>query len=110
MRTTLGLLPFIGFVCAIGAVHAQDIERQIVIRNHAFEPPESTIPSDVRIKLAIDNQDPTPEEFESYDLNREKIVPGRQRIVIYVGPLKRGRYRFFGDFHKDTAQGVLIAQ
>jgi hypothetical protein len=24
--------------------------------------------------------------------------------------LKPGRYPFFGDFHPDTAQGVLIAQ
>ena len=105
----LGLLLFIGSFFAVAA-QADEGERQIVIRNHAFEPAESTVPSGVRIRLAIDNQDPTPEEFESYELNREKIVPGSQRIVVYVGPLKQGRYRFFGDFHKDTAQGVLIAR
>lgn len=29
---------------------------------------------------------------------------------IFVGPLKPGRYPFFGEFHEKTAQGVLIAE
>ena len=98
------------FPFIIGVAHAQEPEFQIAVRNHTFEPGELTVPADAKIKLIIDNQDPTPEEFESYDLNREKIVPGGRRIVIYVGPLKSGRYRYFGDFHKATAQGVLVAK
>ena len=26
------------------------------------------------------------------------------------GPLEPGEYRFFGDFHQDTAKGVLVAK
>jgi len=37
-------------------------------------------------------------------------VPPKAQITIFVGPLQPGRYPFFGDFHKDTAQGVLIAK
>jgi len=30
--------------------------------------------------------------------------------VIYVVPLRAGSYGFFGDFHRETAQGRLIVQ
>jgi len=95
---------------AAGAVLAQDAEVRLVLRDHRFEPAEITVPADKKVKLVIDNQDATAEEFESYDLNREKVVPAKGTISIFVGPLKPGRYPFFGDFHKDTAQGVLIAK
>jgi len=95
---------------AAGAVLAQDAEVRLVLRDHRFEPAEITVPADKKVKLLIENQDATAEEFESYDLNREKVVPAKGTISIFVGPLKPGRYPFFGDFHKDTAQGVLIAK
>lgn len=89
---------------------AQDAEFKLVLRNHKFEPAELVVPAGRKIKLVINNLDPTPEEFESYELNREKIIPGNATITVYVGPLKEGRYQFFGDFNKDTAQGVLVAK
>jgi len=95
---------------AAGAVLAQDAEMRVVLRDHKFEPAEITVPADKKVKLLIENQDATAEEFESYELNREKVVPAKGTISIFVGPLKPGRYPFFGDFHKDTAQGVLIAK
>ena len=61
-------------------------------------------------KLMIKNEDSTPEEFESRELHREKVVPPGQQILVIVGPLDAGTYPFFGDFHKDTAQGKLIAK
>ena len=92
------------------ALHAVDGEFRIVIRNHRFEPAEIMVPAGKKIKLVIDNQDATPEEFESYELNREKVVPAKGAVTLFVGPLSPGRYPFFGDFHQDSAQGVLIAQ
>ena len=89
---------------------AQDAEVKIVIRDHKFEPAEVTVPAGKKVKLVIENQDATAEEFESYELNREKVVPANGRIIVFVGPLKPGRYPFLGDFHKDSAKGVLIAQ
>jgi len=100
--------------CALGlgagVASAQEAEVQLVIRNHRFEPAEITVPAGKKVKLIIDNQDATAEEFESYELNREKVVPAKAQVAIFVGPLQPGRYPFFGDFHKDTAQGVLIAK
>jgi plastocyanin len=80
------------------------------IREHKFEPAELSVPAGRKIKLLVQNQDATPEEFESSELNREKIVVGKGTIVVFLGPLDAGRYPFFGDFHQETAQGVLIAK
>jgi plastocyanin len=100
--------------CAValvaGCALAQDAEARLTIKGNRFEPAELTVPAGKKVKLTIENQDDTAEEFESYELNREKVVPPNGKVTIYVGPLKPGRYSFFGDFHKDTAKGVLIAQ
>jgi len=81
----------------------------ITIENHEFSPKELIVPANKKIKLIIKNQDPTAEEFESYDLNREKIVTGNSQITLFIGPLKPGEYKYFGEFHEDTAQGIIIA-
>jgi len=85
-------------------------EIHLVIRGHRFVPTELKVPANTKIKLIVVNQDATPEEFESHELNREKVVTGGGTIPVYVGPLRPGRYPFFGDFHADTAQGALLAQ
>jgi plastocyanin len=90
--------------------HAQAPEYTIVIKEHRFQPAELAVPAGKRIKLVIDNQDATPEEFESKQLRVEKIVPGGTKGTVTVGPLKPGSYPFFGEFHEDTAQGKLHAK
>jgi hypothetical protein len=92
------------------AAYAQTPEYTIVIKEHRFQPAELAVPSGKRIKLVIDNQDGTPEEFESHELRVEKIIPGGTKGTVNVGPLKPGSYPFFGDFHQDTAQGKLHAK
>lgn len=88
--------------------HAADY--MLTIKDHRFQPTELTVPSGTKIKLQIENQDATPEEFDSYALNREKVITGHSTATIYIGPLPPGRYPFTGEFHADTAQGVIIAQ
>ena len=82
----------------------------LTIKEHKFSPSDLTVPADTKIKLTVRNADPTPEEFESYELNREKVVPGNSEIVVFIGPLSPGVYPYFGDFHKDSAQGVLTVK
>lgn len=81
---------------------------RIVIKDHRFEPASLEIPSGQKVKLLIANQDALPEEFDSYELNREKVIPGNSEIPIFIGPLKPGEYKFIGEFHEDTAQGKII--
>jgi heme/copper-type cytochrome/quinol oxidase subunit 2 len=85
-------------------------EVRLNIRNHRYVPVELVIPANTKVKLLVVNEDATPEEFESHALNREKLVTGNATITVYIGPLKPGRYPFFGDFHQDTAQGALIVR
>jgi plastocyanin len=98
------------WLLAASVAVADDAAFRLTIRDHRFEPAELVVPAGQKIKLEVENQDATPEEFESYELNREKVVPAKTTVVIFVGPLKAGRYPFFGDFNKDSAKGVLVAK
>lgn len=105
-------LSFIGIsllLCSSFCV-AKPAEFHLEISNHLFYPAELTIPANTKIRLIISNNDDTPEEFESYELNREKVIMGNSKTVIFIGPLPAGRYPFFGEFNMSTAQGVIIAE
>jgi len=93
-----------------GPLSAAALEIEIEIRDHLFFPSEVTIPADTKVKILIRNLDPTPEEFESYELNREKVISGNSETVIFVGPLPPGEYPFFGEFYPKTAQGRVVVE
>ena len=84
-------------------------EFRVVIKDHRFEPAELTVPAGKRLKLVVENQDATPEEFESHSLKREKVVAAGGTITVLIGPLEAGTYDFFGEFNPKTATGKLIA-
>lgn len=94
----------------VPSVQAAESEAALAIHNHRFTPAEIRVPANQRIKLQVHNQDGTPEEFESHSLNREKLIPAGSKAVIYIGPLKPGRYDFFGEFNPTTAKGVVVAE
>ena len=90
--------------------HAEIPEINIEIRNHLFIPSEVTIPANTKVKLVIHNHDNTHEEFESHELNREKILIGNQTGIIFIGPLLPGTYSFEGEFFPKTARGKIIVK
>ncbi len=98
------------FVLPLAAFATEIPMFTLSIINHRYEPSTLKVPADTKIQIKVVNNDSTPEEFESSDFNREKIVMPNSSITVFVGPLKAGRYGFFGDFHQDTAQGTLIAE
>jgi hypothetical protein len=101
----------LAFTLALGTdLAAQDASYTLVIKDHRFQPTEIEIPAGQKIALLVKNDDPTPEEFESTELRREKVVPGGDQITVYIGPLKPGRYEFFGDFNPTTARGHIVAK
>jgi hypothetical protein len=85
-------------------------EFELEIRNHLFQPDVLVIPANTKVKLIIYNRDATPEEFESYELNREKVILGGRKAIVFVGPLPPGEYPFFGEFNPQTALGTIIVQ
>lgn len=82
----------------------------LTLKGNQFSPKELTIPAGQKIKLIVKNQDATPAEFESSDLNREKLVGGNSEITVFIGPVDAGRYGYFDDFHRDTTTGVIVAK
>ena len=90
--------------------YAADPEFKLVIQDHRFDPAELAVPAGQKIRLVVENRDATPEEFESKDLKREKVIAGRSSASILVGPLKPGRYAFVGEYHETTAKGVIVAK
>lgn len=108
MKKTLGASLIVSLWAL--ASQAETPVYNIAIKNHKFEPATVEIPVDTKVKLLVKNMDATPEEFESHDFNREKVIPGNSEAVIFVGPLKPGEYKFFGEFNEATAQGKLVVK
>ncbi len=94
---------------AAAPARADDVP-QLVFHDHRFEPARIEVPAHLKFKLMVKNTDDTADEFESTALNREKLVAPGQTITVFLGPLDPGEYKIFGDFHQDTAQGVLVAK
>ena len=109
-RTGIVSLALLGFLAAGAPAQAEDPQFTLVIRDHRFTPAELQVPAGVKVRLLVKNEDSTPEEFDSTELHREKVVQPGQQILVIVGPLNAGTYGFFGDFHKESAQGKLIAK
>jgi len=91
-------------------VNALAQEFNLVIRNHKFEPEEIRVPAGKRVSVYVTNEDATPEEFDSSALKVEKVIAGRSKALVRIGPLDAGRYEFMGEFHAETAKGVVIAE
>ena len=108
MRFALPLL--LALLLPLAAVAVDAPGYTLVLKNHRYVPDVLKIPANTRVKIEVINQDPTPEEFESDHFPAEKIVMPNSRISLFVGPLKPGRYGFYGDFHQPTAQGTLVVE
>jgi|SRR5579875_910294 plastocyanin len=80
------------------------------LKDHRFQPAEVRAPAGKPVTIVISNLDPAPAEFESKTLRVEKAVAGGGTITVQIRPLAAGRYRFFDDYHEDTAEGYLNVQ
>ncbi len=82
----------------------------VTIKNHRFSPSEINVPTGKPVVLAVKNEDPTVEEFDSSALQIEKVIAGNGAATVRLRPLGPGRYPFMGEFHAQTAQGVVISK
>jgi len=96
------------FVLAPTLARADDLI--LTIKDHKFTPAEIKVPANQRVQLTVINDDATAEEFDSSALKVEKVVAGKSKGVVRIGPLKPGRYPFIGEYHEATAKGVVIAE
>lgn len=79
----------------------------VTLHNHLFYPAVIIIPNEQKVKLVIENRDDTPEEFDSFDLNREKVIFPHKKATIYISPLPLGDYFFFGEYNPNSAKGII---
>ena len=110
MRTFLSVAAFAALVALAPAAAQAADDYTLTIKDHKFTPSELKVPANKRVAVTVVNSDSTPEEFESHALKVEKIIPGGAKATVRIGPLKPGRYDFVGEFHEDTAKGVIIAE
>lgn len=93
------------------AAFASDVPTYTLeIQDHAFAPAELSVPAGIRAKLLVKNVRALPSEFESFDLNREELVPPGQMVTIWIGPLSVGRYKIFDDFNPGTTAWIVVGE
>jgi hypothetical protein len=112
MRQTIAVFAFLTFAAAatLTPSPAGAADYTLTIKDHKFSPSEIEAPANMRVIIAVINNDITPEEFDSTDLKAEKVVAGNSKGTVRIGPLKPGRYKFIGEFHEDTAKGTVVVE
>jgi hypothetical protein len=111
IRAVMKKLSIISFVITLilsSSVWANRAEFILELKDHLFFPAIIKIPPNEKVKLIIYNRDVTPEEFDSFDLNREKVIFPNKKAVIFIGPLPEGEYHFFGEFNPNSAKGTIL--
>lgn len=112
MKTLFALTAVIlaaGFINPATADNAPQ-EYNMVIENHKFQPAELKVPAGKKFIINLTNKDPLAEEFDSGDLKVEKVVAGKSQGTIHIHALDKGSYKFEGEYHAETAQGIIIAE
>lgn len=100
-----------GLLLVQAPAQAQDMPTvSLLIRDGRFVPSRLEVPANTKFRLDIKNEGPGPEEFESVELHKEKVLAAGVSSFLVFYPLRPGVYKFFGEFHLATAQGQLVAK
>jgi len=82
----------------------------VSLKNHRFTPATIHVKAGVPNVIALTNNDDAAEEFDSTSLKVEKVVASHSSGNVRLRPLSPGKYPFMGEYHSETAQGVVIAE
>lgn len=108
-KSILSIIAFAAPLVLALTAHAAP-EYVITLKNEQFTPKDLVIPVDQKVKITVKNEDPRPAEFESHDLNREKIISAGGQVIVFVGPMKADTYHYFDEFNADKAKGTITAK
>jgi len=110
----MNALKYLSFLAALGffatSTLADEAPLPLVLKDHKFSPSTIRVKANEPTIISLSNNDDTPEEFDSTSLKVEKVVTGHSSGNVRLRPLSPGRYPFMGEFHSETAQGVVIAE
>ena len=100
------------FACvAAGAARAEDLQTySLTLKNHRFTPAELHVPSGKAFFVSVKNLDDVSDEFEMHSPAVEKVIQPGGEGKVRIRPLGPGRFPFIGEFHADTAQGVIVSE
>lgn len=111
MKRALHSVVFGLFLASTAAVAADDMPTfLLVMKDGRLFPATIEVPANTKFRLEVRNEGPGATEFESLELRKELVLaPGVTRKLVFF-PLKPGSYKFFDEFHPDTAQGLIVAK
>jgi hypothetical protein len=110
MKTLKPLLFVAATSFCLTAALADDGSISVTLKDHKFTPAEIHVKANVPNVIALTNDDDSAEEFDSTSLKVEKVVASHSSGIVRLRPLSPGRYPFMGEYHSETAQGVVIAE
>lgn len=90
--------------------HADNGVVELRFDNNRFTPQNLTVPARKALTLKVLNASARTIEFESFKLNREKVVQPGQTIIVHIPALSPGAYDFYDDFHQDVPEGSIVAK
>jgi hypothetical protein len=108
--------PFAALLFALLAVAAAPSQAEdmptfkIEMKDGVISPLRIEVPANKPFKLEIHNIGKTPTEFESIELNREKVLAPQSQSFIVFRKLSPGEYTFFDDFHPEAPKALLVAR
>ena len=110
-RSIAVALAFASFVLVglAGAAHATS-NVELRYANHRFMPASVKVPADRALTLRVVNASKQTIEFESFKLNREKVITPGEAVVVRLPALSPGSYDFYDDFHQDVPQGSIVVR
>jgi plastocyanin len=89
-------------------VRADDLTIALSVKAEGFEPARIAAPAGARVRLEVNNETATPIEFESFELNRERVIPPGQKATVYLSGLSAGKYEFFDDFNQKRRGALTV--
>ena len=104
------LLVAVLFTSVSTVAFGADTMVSLTLKDHKFSPAEVRVKANTPTTVTLINNDDQSEEFDSTSLKIEKVVAGHSTGTMRWRPLAPGRYKFMGEFHSETAQGVVIAE
>lgn len=109
-RIGLACATFAWLLVASSAMAGDGAPIALTLKDHKFLPAEIHVKANAPSEITLTNADATAEEFDSSALKVEKVVAGGAKGTVRLRPLAPGRYPFMGEYHSDTAQGVVVAE
>jgi cupredoxin-like protein len=92
------------------AARGEDGVVELRFENHHFVPQTITVPANQPLRIKVINASKETIEFESFKLNREKVVEPGESIIVRLPAMSPGSYDFYDDFHQDVPEGAIIAK